>query len=382
MMNQVRFNRVDKGKFYIVKTDPNGEQVWTKTFGGGGVDIANSVIETSDGNYLIAGYVQNKGAGAGDMWLVKIDPAGNLLWDKTLGKSGPDQAKKLIQTTDNNYAILGTISQGITLLKIDTIGNIIWETVLGNTVNSRAMDLVQTSDGGFAVTGWTEKNTIGKKDVWLTKTDANGKALWFKTIGGKKDDEGLALVQTFDGGLAIGGYTKSWGKGKKDAWLIKTDIEGNMLWWKNFGGRGHEVAYDLIQTLDGGFAIAGDLQNRKLNYDYQTYSADYWLIKTDSNGNRIWDKNFGGSSPDIPASLIQTDDHALAMVGRTGNKGSDSYDFFLVKTTPPPLEESIKLSVTKKLLTYKKQKQIELDTWFAAQKPNLEKGKIRKDKRL
>jgi hypothetical protein len=326
----------------IGKTSPDGELLrylgltdapgWNKTYGGTNDDEAWDLVETSDGGYAIAGYTYSYGAGARDFWLVKTDAAGNHLWNKTYGGTYSDWAWDLVETSDGGYAIAGyTASYGagmgdFWLVKTDADGNMQWNQTYGGTSNDYAFALVETSDGGYAIAGYTYSFGAGIDDFWLVKTDANGNALWNKTYGGTYEDWAWDLVETSDGGYAIAGYTYSYGAGARDFWLVKTDAAGNHLWNKTYGGTYSDWAWDLVETSDGGYAIAG------YTASYGAGSFDFWLVKTDAGGNHLWNQTYGGTGDDDASSVVQTVDGGYALAGYTDSYGAGARDFWLVKT--------------------------------------------------
>jgi predicted secreted protein len=239
-----------------------GTTTWEKIFGGSGNDSGNSVQQTSDGGYIIAGYTESYGAGGQDAWLIKTDANGNKLWDKTFGGSSND-----------------------------------W-----------AISVQQTSDGGYIIAGGTESYGAGGQDAWLIKTDANGNKLWDKTFGGSKLDRATCVQQTSDGGYIVAGYTESYGAGGLDAWLIKTDANGNKLWDKTFGEEADDRAASVQQTSDGGYILAG-----RKTIPYQGQEA--WLIKTNSDGREIWNYGYGISIGDWASSVQQTSDGGYVLAG-------------------------------------------------------------------
>jgi hypothetical protein len=204
---------------------------WNRTFGGKDEDEVDSIIQTKDGNFMVAGTTSSKGAGDYDAWIIKLDKNGNKIWDKTFG--------------------------GI--------------------YNAEANSIIQTRDGGYAVAGETSPESARYSDAWVIKLDKNGNKIWDKTFGGEDWDEAESIIQTRDGGYAVAGDTKSKGNGKRDAWIIKMDKNGNKIWDKTFGGKDYDLANSIIQTRDGGYAVAGQTRS-KGNGAY-----DIWVIKFSKN---------------------------------------------------------------------------------------------------
>jgi len=258
--------------FGVVNGEP--EEEWNKTFGGTGGDYAKSVQQTSDGGYALAGGTDSYGAGSSDFWLVKTDSSGEKQWDKTFGGTRWDYA----------YSVQ------------------------------------QTSDGGYILAGHTYSYGAGSSDFWLVKTDSSGEKQWDKTFGGTGWDSAYSVQQTSDGGYILAGHTFSYSASYSDFWLVKTDSSGEKQWDKTFGGTGDDYAYSVQQTSDGGYILAG-----YTDYSYGTGYYDFWLVKTDSSGEKQWDKTFGGAGDDYATSVQQTSDGGYILAGHTY-----SSDFWLV----------------------------------------------------
>jgi hypothetical protein len=319
------------GDAFLLKTDANGNIIWAKTYGGAYDDYALSVQQTSDGGYIVAGYTASFGVG-GDVLLIKTDAFGNLQWAKTYGGTISDWAESVQQTSDGGYILAGTtISFGagdddIFLIKTDANGNVQWAKTYGGTYSDYAYSVQQTFDGGYIVAGVTVSFGAGWPDVFLIKTDANGDTVWAKTYGGTNYDDAFSVQQTFDGGYIVAGRTWSFGAGWPDVFLIKTDAFGNLQWAKTYGGTGQDGALSVQQTSDGGYIVAG------YTASFGAGSFDVFLIKTDANGDTIWDKTYGGTNSDNALHVQRTSDGGYIVAGFTYSFGAGSADIFLIKT--------------------------------------------------
>jgi hypothetical protein len=278
--------------------------------------LGHSLIQTSDGGYAIAGFTGSFGAGRGDVYVVKLDANGNLQWTKTIGGESDDWGKSLIQTPDGGYAITGyTRSFGVGdwdvyVVKLDAHGNLQWTKTISGESDDWGLSLIQTSDGGYAIAGDTKSFGAGGYDVYVVKLDANGNLQWTKTIGGPEGDGGSSLIQTSDGGYAIAGSTTSFGAGGYDVYVVKLDANGNLQWTKTIGGPKDDWGKSLIQTSDGGYAIAGSTNS------FGAGDLDVYVVKLDANGNLQWTKTIGGPKREWGSSLTQTSDGGYAIAGR------------------------------------------------------------------
>jgi hypothetical protein len=247
--------------------------------------VGHSLIQTSDGGYAIAGFTSSFGAGEDDVYVVKLDANGNLQWTKTIGGPESEEGHSLIQTSDGGFAITGyTKSFGarewdVYVVKLDAHGNLQWTKTIGGKKEDMGHSLIQTSDGGYAIAGATQSFGAGEWDVYVVKLDANGNLQWTKTIGGPESDWGSSLIQTSDGGFAIAGFTTSFGAGRDDVYVVKLDANGNLQWTKTIGGPESEEGNSLIQTSDGGFAITGTTTS------FGAGETDVYVVKLDKNGN-------------------------------------------------------------------------------------------------
>jgi len=331
--------------YWIVKYDSLGNIEWDKTVGSSGDDLLFSLQQTADDGYILGGESaasvsgdKTEGSyGDNDFWIVKLDAAGNIAWNKTFGGSSFENFRALQQTKDGGYILGGSSysnasgtktedSRGETdfwIVKINATGDVQWDKRFGGTSEDELQSLQQTEDGGFILGGYsfsrkggdkTEPN-FGANDYWVVKTDGNGNKQWDKTIGGASTENLHCIKQVADGGYILGGASNSGISGNKtaaqiggeDYWLVKLNSTGDIIWNKTIGGTGNDELYTLRQTTDGGYILAGSSFSN-ISAD-KTEScrgkSDYWIVKTDTAGSVQWDKTIGGNDDDYCFSIYQ-----------------------------------------------------------------------------
>ena len=313
---------------FLLKTDGNGNELWSQVFGGDNKTDATSVQQTTDGGYIITGRTY----GPSEIYLLKTDGNGNEQWSQTFGGIiGVNFGYSTKQTNDGGYIITGQNQEDVILIKTDGNGNELWTKFFGGTDLDRGYSVQQTNDGGYIITGFISDTTIffPTADVYLIKTDVNGIELWSQTFGGTSSDWGYSVQQTNDGGYIITGNTNSFGNGSSDVYLIKTDGNGNEQWSQTFGGTDGDEGYSVQQTNDGGYIITGWTASFGSPY------GQIYLIKTDGNGNEQWSQTFGGtiwnSSVSSGNSVQQTTDGGYIITGMINNE-FDIMDIILIKT--------------------------------------------------
>jgi hypothetical protein len=304
---------------------------WTKTYGGLDIEYGKSVQQTVDGGFVFTGSTKSYGNGDYDVWLIKTDNNGDSLWTKTFGGINNDQGWDIKQTTDGGFIISGETIKSfypdIWLIKTDNNGDTLWTNTFGGWDHEKAYCVNQTSDKGFIITGTS--NSFGSNtysDLYLIKTDSNGTNIWSKVYGGNSTDKGRSVLQTKDGGFIVTGITNSFGNGSYDLWLMKTDHQGDTIWTKTFGGAGFEEGFSIKETTDSGYIITGSTTS------YGNGSYDLWIIKTDSQGDSIWTKAYGGTDFDQGDDIVQTSDGGFIITGLTKSFGNGSFDLWLLKT--------------------------------------------------
>jgi hypothetical protein len=373
--------------YWIVKIDSNGLIKWQNTIGGGSNDYLNSIELTSDGGYILGGYSLSNisgsktenNLGSWDYWIVKTDSLGNIQWQNTIGGSNWDYLTSIKQTTDGGY-ILGGHSFSNTsgdktentngdndfwIVKVDSIGIIQWQNTIGGSKDDQLASIVQTSDGGYIIGGFSESNISGDKtenclgstDYWIVKTNATGNILWQNTIGGNGGDLLYSLEKTSDGGFILGGYSESNVSGDKiennkgpmgtfDFWIVKLDSIGSILWQNTIGGSANDSLYAIQQTIDGQF-ILGGFSNSNISGDKSENNlsdilfCDFWVVKTDSFGNILWQNTIGGDLYDFIYAVEASSDGGCLVGGRStsdisSDKSEDNiahWDYWIVKLT-------------------------------------------------
>ncbi len=331
---------------WLIKTDANGNKLWNKTFEGASDYGSLSVQEALDGGYVFAGTTNSSGDKENG-WVVKTDANGSKQWEKVFGGANFDEFKSIQRTLDGGYIIAGSTQSYDTttliqawLVKIDANGNEIWNKTFGTGIYYKysAVSAKQTSDGGYIIAGNT-----GNPITWLIKTDSSGNQVWTK--GFKESESSYAQAvdtqQTSDGGYILTGYKRLFdGTGTNVlAWLIKTDSTGNTLWNKTFGGKGvFDIVYSARQTKDGGYVLAG--------YTSLNNGSDgkALVIKTDANGNELWYQTLGEASMNIIQSVEQTGDGGYILAGDVSSYGPGNTDAWLVKLSSEARNRGISIS--------------------------------------
>ncbi len=317
--------------FYIMKLDSDGNSLWAKTIGGIRGDIGYSMVQAIDGGYAIAGSASSFFLPDTEVYVVKLNSVGNVQWTKTIGGTRDNEGYSIVQTKDKGYAITGkTNAYGaggydVYVVKLDSSGNLQWTKTIGGRKNEQGNSIIESRDGGYAITGNTYSfNDTIYGDVYIIKLDSAGSLKWTRTVGGTNLDVGESIVQTKEGDFAIGGYTSSYGSGGNNVYFIKFDSLGNLKATHTYSGPGTVQGNSLIQTKNGGYAIGG--------YSSASYGYMY-LLGLDSAGNNCEASGTGGiiDSGGVISSggRITTSDSGRVGIGDTGvlsNNGKITYD--------------------------------------------------------
>ncbi len=353
--------------------------VWQNTIGGSAEDFSVAFEPTSDGGYIIGGYSASNASGDKtensngqlDIWIVKINSAGSIMWQNTIGGAGDDFLISIKQTSDNGYILGAGSDSNISgdktensrggldywIIKLDTSGNIIWQKTYGGAQPEFDTYVVETNDGGYFVGGYSDSDVSGDKtdpsngqrDYWALKLDNTGAIMWQNSIGGSLVDRPQAAFQTADGGYIMGGFSNSPASGDKsensqggnDYWIVKIDTSGNIQWENTIGGNDSDVLRDMEQTTDGGYIVGGYSKSNISGDKTENSQGDYdsWILRLDLNGNIAWQNTIGGSGIDYPRDIKQLNDgnYMIASWSNSnisGDKTENSnggYDYWLLK---------------------------------------------------
>jgi hypothetical protein len=263
------------GDVYLIKTDASGDTLWTRTYGGTNYDHGYSVQQTADGGYIVAGLTRSFGAGDVDVYLIKTNAQGDTLWTRTYGGTNDDYGYSVQQTADGGYIVAGSTrsfgvgipdSANFYLIKTDASGDTLWARTYGDTGDDDGHSVRQTLDGGYIIAGFATFLGAGVQDVYLIKTNASGDTLWTRHHGGTNYDVGNSVQQTSDGGYIIAGQTWSFGAGYSDVYLVKTDSLGNVGVVEESPkpqAKGGELAATVVRRLPQG-ATAFDAMGRRV----------------------------------------------------------------------------------------------------------------------
>jgi hypothetical protein len=342
---------------------------WESCYGGSEFEYTYDIIQTNDGYFILSDTESFDGDitfnhGTSDLWVIKIDINGDLIYEKCFGGSKGEGASNLLKITDSTYYIGGATksndgdisynpdpaSFNFWIFKFDADGNIIWDKVVGGSRHEMPRDATVTDDNGIVMMGLTNSddrdvtNYYGFYDIWLIKLNEEGEKEWDFTLGGSSLEEAGAIIQTSDGGYAIAASTDGAGGGNydttcnyhglpnsyQDFWIVKLDSQRNIEWQQCYGGLYDDGAGDIIEVEDGYVVVGSTMSNdgdvSGLNGPpgpNSEYGGDIWVIKIDFDGNLIWQKCLGGLYDDFSRNIFTTSDGGFMVVGRTTSDDGD-----------------------------------------------------------
>ncbi len=338
---------------WVVKLDSTGTMEWERSYGGSEQDIGHSIKQTPDGGYIVAGKTWSSDGdvtsnhGDFDLWVLRLDNNGNLQWERNLGGPFKELGGYTAVSTSGDFFVAGsskslsgdlTSNNGdfdIWIVKLDMNGSLIWEHSFGGSEEDFVMGICSTSDGGVIASGYSYSENgdlttnLGFSDAWLIKLAANGDIDWKRTYGGTQYDSANDIQQTTEGGYIVAGSSYSndgdltSNNGGWDMWVFKLDPSGDIQWQTSFGGTSLDVGMSVSQTTDGGYIVAGHSDSNNGDFPINQGEEDTWILRLDPAGALLWQRSFGGSTYDWAAAVQQTTDGGYILGGTTFSTNGD-----------------------------------------------------------
>jgi len=322
------------GDVYLVRIDAGGDTLWTRTYGGPELDAASAIDRIGDGGFILAGETASFGAGDHDVYLLRTDADGDTLWTRTIGGPSFERGSGVVATTDGRFVIGGRTSSfgagdhDAYLVITDAQGNVLSTHTYGDCETDIAFAVQETRDGGFILAGVTNSSGAGGFDYYLVKTDRDGGLEWSETYGGEQTDWCHYVVQTSDDGFLLVGSTHSWGSGNGDVYLVKTGNGGEIQWTRVYGGPHSDGANSALQTPDGGYLVAS------FSGDFSAGWGDIYLLRTDAEGDTLWTQTYGRGGADnreTPGEIRPTDDGHYILPASSEAFGNGIDDAWILK---------------------------------------------------
>ena len=265
-------------------------------------------------------------------WLVPLSVGAQYVFEQTFGGVDKDEGYSAVETSDGGFIVAGrTFSFGagesdVYLIRTDAAGETTWTRTYGGEEVEYAYSVEETDDGGYIAAGWTSSYGAGRDDIYLIRTDSAGDTLWTRAYGGPDPDLGFSVRQTADRGYVVAGGTRSLGAGSWDVILIKADSIGDAVWVQTYGDTDPDLGFSVRETADGGYIIAGRSRS------YGAGGDDVYLIRTDDAGDTVWTRTYGGPDDDEGYSVDETADGGYIVVGKTRSFGGGPCNVYLIKT--------------------------------------------------
>jgi hypothetical protein len=318
---------------WILKLDENGNIVWQKSYGGYGYDGAVSIRQMSDGGYVAACDTLSFGAGEADYWILRLDAAGNVIWQKTYGGPGAEYVAAIDETRDGGFVVAGTSSSfdpnsGVWVLKLGADGSVEWESLYSPMATG--ISIRQTSDGGYVALAETLSYGVGATALLLFRLDAGGAVLWQKLYSASSWQAAGNVLETLDGGYVLTGYVDISEERFCDITVLRLDGSGNILWQKAYGGDEDDRWSWINPTSDGGYVVSGGSSSFRRGGE----GHDAWIFKLDADGNIAWQKVYGGDDEDELDIVQQTADGGYVAAGATFSFGPGSPSIWVLKMDP------------------------------------------------
>jgi hypothetical protein len=319
------------GDVYLLKVDADGDSLWDRAYGGPLEDIGFSVDVCSDGGFIITGLTYSYAVGQHDLYLIRTDANGDTLWTKTYGTADYDQGRSVVETDDGGFIIAGCsdtwwIRHEAWVIKTDANGDSVWSRHYRTHNNTCGYEVRENTVGGqhYAV-GGTAAWTYGAAEVYLVRIEENGDTLWTKSYGSAITEYGYGLDWTSDLGFVLVGVTYDFGGSAPDFYVVKTDVGGDSLWQRTYGGSDGEIAHSVRETPDGGYIVVGETDS------YGHGRDDAWLVKLSASGDTMWTRAYGDWHDDAARQIQITSDGGCIVAGYGYNPVGGSQDVFLIR---------------------------------------------------
>ena len=346
--------------YWLLKFDGNGNQEWQKVYGGSNDDKGQDLIISDDGGFLVFGSSKSNdgdvsyNSGSYDFWISKLSNSGEISWEKSFGYSGSDNGYSIIQTNDNGYLISGVLDVSASdgegnsrmsssrhaggdywVIKLDQNGTQQWSRYFGGSFTDTAYASTQTQNGDYIIVGSSDSDDIdiennkGTYDFWVIKISSSGTLIWEKSFGGNEIDEALDILTTNDGNFLICGNTRSMNSnvslnnGAADSWVVKINLEGELLWEKSFGGSSFDGSKAIIETHDNEYIIVGNSRSENIDLTNNNGQNDAWIFKINQNGILQWQTSLGGTNIDLLMDVTELENGSIVAVGNSSSSDLD-----------------------------------------------------------
>ncbi len=319
---------------YLIKVDSAGEEIWSRTYGGTEADYGYDITPTSDNGFVIVGSTCSFGNGKHDVYLLKVDDDGAVIWSKTYGGLQDDEGASVRLTADGGFIICGTTNSfgrgsDIYLIKTDSLGDSSWTRTYGGSAGESGSAVRVLSDDGYVMVGSTGSYGLGYSSVYLIRANNTGDTLWTTTYGGDRADFGYGVEITDDGGYIVVGATAPSGESFYDAFLVKADALGRVEWNATYGGLYEDRGFSVAPTSDGGYIMAGTTEVNGAR------KIDIYMVKTDGGGDVEWDSTYGGAESDYGRMVLRDPNNDYLVVGQTFSTTDRGSDGCLLKISGP-----------------------------------------------
>ncbi len=314
-----------------IQKKPTFEKVWQEIYGGSDTDRAMAVVALEDGDVAIAGTCKSFDSVQSDICVTRVNSKGKTVWRKMLGGKNIDLASGISRAKDGSILVVGTSrsfsksrDRDIYVAKISLDGKGIWQTTFGKERAEYGRAIAGTDDGGAIVVGESESFGNGYKDIYIVKMDKNGRMLSEKKIGGEKEELVRGLTRTLDGNLVLVGSRELDRAGDSDFFLLKMDQDGNKIWARTYGGEYEDILNAVTPTLDGGIVATGYTRS------FGSAQTDLSVMKFSQKGDLIWHKIYGYKHYDFANSITMTREGDFVIAGGTNSMGEGVYDVYVL----------------------------------------------------